>query len=244
MLRETGERISSILIIEDDEAIADLIAAYLHQSGYTTQIAHDGDNGLALFRASQPLCVILDRMLPGVDGLTLCKTIRSMSDVPVLFVTARLLEQERIEGLRSGADDYIVKPFSFGELVARVEAVLRRSRGATKDAVSALQVRSPFSIDETQCLITWRGEALSLTQSEYKLLAKFIAFPERVFSREDLLAELYPYADMDVIDRVIDVHIGNIRKKLRTFGEEAGECIQTVRGFGYRLTYEGESSLN
>ncbi|MFB5190739.1 response regulator transcription factor [Alicyclobacillus fastidiosus] len=243
-MREASAHTSPVLIIEDDQAIADLIAAYLNQSGYTTQIAHDGDMGLALFRSTKPLCVILDRMLPGVDGLTLCKTIRSTSDVPVLFVTARLLEQERIEGLRSGADDYIVKPFSFGELVARVEAVLRRSRTPNYAAGSPTRSRVPLRIDEAQCLITWHGEALILTQSEYKLLAKLMAFPERVFSREDLLAELYPYADMDVIDRVIDVHIGNIRKKLRTFGEEAGECIQTVRGFGYRLTYEGESSSN
>lgn len=237
-------QVGIILIIEDDTAIANLMSAYLSQAGYPTRIATDAETGLALFHECAPICIILDRMLPGTDGLSVCRAVRAESNVPVLFVTARLLERERIEGLKSGADDYIVKPFSFAELVARVEAVLRRSRGAYQESISFAKALSPFKLDEDQCIIAWKGQALTLTQSEYRLLYKFITCPGRVFSRDDLLVELYPYASSEVIVRAIDVHIGNIRKKLRQFGEEAGECIQTVRGFGYRYTLDDVSLSN
>jgi two-component system response regulator BaeR len=230
----TGD-IKRILIVEDDVEIANLMAAYLGQAGFTPLIAHTGSQAFKLFRMNPPVCVILDRMLPEIDGLDICRTIRAESDVPILFVTARLAEKERLEGFRSGADDYIIKPFSFPELVARVEVILRRTSGNRSSPIIG-SVHGDLAQDPHKQEVTWKGEALSLTISEYKLMHKLISFPDRVFSREDLLAELYPYASADVIDRAIDVHIGNIRKKLKAIEEGASECIQTVRGFGYRLS--------
>jgi DNA-binding response OmpR family regulator len=226
--------VNHILIVEDDVEIANLMAAYLQQALFVPDIAHEERQALLLFRTHSPVCVILDRMLPGSDGLDICKTIRAESDVPILFVTARMEEADRLEGLRSGADDYIIKPFSFLELVARVEAILRRSGNRFLSKTDL--IHGSFALHPDKQEISWRGETLLLTISEYKLLQKLISFSSRVFSREELLTELYPYATAEVIDRVIDVHIGNIRKKLNAIEEGAGECILTVRGFGYRLS--------
>lgn len=223
-----------ILIVEDDTEIANLIAVYLKQAGFKTDIAHEEKQALSLYRQHSYLCIILDRMLPGGDGLDICKTIRAESDIPILFVTARIEEADRLEGLRSGADDYIIKPFSFLELVARVEAILRRAENRTFTNTGLSHGHLVLHQDKQE--ISWKGEPLQLTISEYKLLNKLISFNSRVFSREELLTELYPYASAEVIDRVIDVHIGNIRKKLNIIEEGAGECILTVRGLGYRLS--------
>lgn len=225
--------LGNILVVEDDVSIAHLIETYLHHASFDVSVAQTGANGLSLFHSQTPDCVILDRMLPEMDGLAVCRSIRKTSDVPILFVTARIEEAERLEGLRAGADDYIIKPFSFPELVARVEAVLRRSNRTSKsEEVPA----HPLSIDPIGHVATWKSIPLPLTSSEFKLLQKFAAHPNRVFSRDDLLTELYPFASLDVIDRAIDVHIGNIRKKLRQVEEGADECLQTVRGIGYRLS--------
>jgi DNA-binding response OmpR family regulator len=226
--------VKHILIVEDDVEIANLMATYLKQAEFAPDIAYEEDQALSLFRSHSPVCVILDRMLPGSDGLDICKTIRAESDVPILFVTARMEEADRLEGLRSGADDYIIKPFSFLELVARVEAIMRRTGNRLSTKTGLTHGYLVLHPDKQE--ISWRGETLLLTISEYKLLHKLISFPSRVFSREELLTELYPYATAEVIDRVIDVHIGNIRKKLNVIEEGAGECILTVRGFGYRLS--------
>lgn len=234
-----------VLIVEDDQAIANQIAAYVQRAGFTPRVAETGIRGLSLYREHRPVCIVLDCMLPEMDGLRLCEQIREdSSDVPILFVTARIDEQERLEGFATGADDYITKPFSLRELIARIEVAMKRTHRMTS-AISLRDVHGgdtlelrygPMFLSGREKLLYWRDRPLVLTASELRLMRTMVTFPERVFTRDELLAELYPFAEADVVDRAIDVHIANLRRKLREREEGADECLQTVRGFGYRLS--------
>ena len=221
-----------ILIVEDDKKTSSLIRVYLEREGFTTLAAYDGQQALALAEQHQPLFVILDLMLPKVDGWELCRTLRQASDVPILILTAREEEMDRIHGLSLGADDYVVKPFSPRELVARVKAIMRRARPEAS-SVKRIVSFNGLVFDHERRKVTVDGKPVSLTPLELKLLQALLASPGRVFSRDELLHAIYPSGEA-VVDRVIDVHIGKLRQKLEP-APSAPRYILTVRGLGYQF---------
>ena len=227
-----------VLIAEDDRKTAALVQLYLEREGFETIIANDGLEALKLARDRQPVFVILDLMLPMMDGWEVCREIRKKSEVPIIMLTARGDEVDRISGLTLGADDYVVKPFSPRELVARVKAILRRSRltlGVDKNLLS----HGELVMDLEKRRVTLQGHSIRFTPHELKLLEALMASPGRVFSRDELLDRLYPSGEL-VVDRVIDVHIGKIRQKIEK-DPSTPRYIQTVRGLGYRFADRGES---
>jgi len=221
-----------ILIVEDDRNTAALVATYLQREGFATLEVHDGAEALETAQKEKPGFVILDVMLPGMDGWEICRELRKVSEVPILMLTAREEEIDRVMGLSLGADDYVVKPFSPRELVERVKAILRRVRPAAPVETGLLE-HDGLSLDPTRHKVTVDGEAVALTAQEYKLLQALMRAPGRVLSRDELLDRLYDHGET-VIDRVVDVHIGKLRQKL---GDDpnAPRFIHTVRGFGYRF---------
>ncbi len=227
---------NSILIVEDDPNIAALVETYLVNAGFTATVAHDGGRALECLNAGMPGFVILDLMLPGVDGWDLCREIRKLSEVPILILTAREEEVDRIVGFSLGADDYVVKPFSPRELVERVKAILRRSSARRAAADERLQ-QGPLVLEPAKHKVTLDGETVPLTPSEFTLLHALMAAPGRVFSRDDLLARLYRHGEA-VVDRVIDVHIGKLRQKIEADPAKP-RFIETVRGIGYRFAEPG-----
>ncbi len=225
-----------ILIVEDDRNTAALVATYLQREGFITLQEHDGAQALATARREKPGFVILDLMLPGLDGWEICRELRKVSEVPILMLTAREEEIDRVLGLSLGADDYVVKPFSPRELVERVKAILRRVRPAASLESGTLQ-HDGLTLDPDKHRVTVDGQTVALTAVEYKLLHALMRAPGRVLSREELLNRLYDHGE-SVIDRVVDVHIGKLRQKL---GDDpnAPLYIHTVRGFGYRFADDG-----
>ena len=219
-----------VMIVEDEPKIAALLSDYLQaQGGFTTRVLDRGDIVLEHFRAEPPDLVLLDLMLPGLDGIEVCKQIRRESQVPIIMVTARVEEIDRLLGLELGADDYICKPFSPREVVARVKAVLRRSDKAQEPGAS-----SGLEIDEDKFSARFEGNPLNLTPVEFALLKALSAQEGRVFSRDQLMNEMY--ADYRVVsDRAVDTHVKNLRRKL---GDASGgrEMIESVYGLGYRFT--------
>lgn len=226
-----------ILIVEDDQNTSTLVETYLQREGFSTIAAFDGEQALALARSRKPGFVILDVMLPKVDGWEICRQLRKISDVPILMLTAREEEIDRVLGLSLGADDYVVKPFSPRELVERVKAILRRTHPRPSEE-SAILSHGGLVLDPVKCKVSLDGEPVSLTSSEYKLLQTLMSSPGQVFSRDALLDRFYDHGET-VIDRVIDVHVGKLRQKIEE--DPANPClIQTVRGFGYRFAEPGE----
>lgn len=226
-----------ILIIEDEVKVASLLSDYLKNSGFESQSLHNGNEAIALYKSYQPALILLDLMLPGKDGLSICKEIRNISNVPIIMITARVEEIDRLLGLELGADDYICKPFSPREVVARVKAVLHR--------IDSISMRTPdnsvIKLDDEKLIATVMGKKLNLTPVEYRILSSFNANPGRVFSREQLLDSAY--SDYRVVsDRTIDSHIKNLRKKL---SENAPDInwIESVYGVGYRFVDEPESEI-
>lgn len=227
----------TILIVEDDPHTASLVALYLEREGFKTARASDGFKALELARQYTLCFVILDLMIPHMDGWEVCREIRRFSDVPILILSAREEEFDRVMGLTIGADDYVVKPFSPRELVARVKAIRRRTRQALV-ATSTTYVHADITLDAEKRKVTRNGRVVALTPSEYVLLHALIAAPGRVFSRQELLDHLYPGGD-SVVDRVVDVHIGKLRQKIEP--DPTIPCyIFTVRGIGYRFAEAGE----
>lgn len=226
-----------ILIVEDDRNTASLVATYLQREGFETITVHDGLEALRTAQRKPPLLVILDVMLPKVDGWEICKQLRSRSDVPILMLTAREEEIDRVLGLSLGADDYVVKPFSPRELVERVKAILRRARPEQKRKRSVLS-HGELLVDLDKHKVTIDGQPAALTVAEYKLLRALMRAPGRVFSREELLQHFYQHGEV-VIDRVIDVHIGKLRQKIEP-NPSKPRYILTVRGFGYRFAEGNE----
>lgn len=221
-----------ILIVEDDRKTASLVALYLERDGFQTMTADDGQQALDLAKRHRLGFVILDLMLPKVDGLEVCRQLRQQSDVPILMLTAKEEELDRVLGLSLGADDYLVKPFSPRELVARVKAILRRAIPETAKAQPVLS-QGGVVVDVEKHKVTLNGRPISLTSFEFKLLQALLTSPGRVFSREELLDRLYPRGET-VIDRVIDVHIGKLRQKIEEDPSKP-RYILTVRGVGYQF---------
>ena len=233
---------SRILIVEDEPAIADTLVYALKTEGFSPAWCTTGREALAALAAGPYALVILDIGLPDLSGFEVCKQIRVRSAVPVLFLTARQAEVDRVVGLEIGGDDYVVKPFSPREVTARVKAILRRSACAPERQPAAKcdlmgytsrQAAGDFAVDEERCLIRYQGVALTLTRNEYRLLKTLVARPGRVFSRDDLMTAAWddPGASLD---RTVDAHIKMLRAKLREVAPDA-DPIQTHRGLGYSL---------
>lgn len=214
-----------IAIVEDEPDLASLMSDYLRRAGYRTSVFDNGAQALQAFRRELPDFVVLDLMLPDLDGLVLCRELRRFSDVPVMIVTARVEEVDRLLGLDSGADDYLCKPFSPRELVARVRAILRRPRQPGPAGVGLL-------VDIARQRAGVNGQPLDLTPTEFQLLAMLSAHPGQIFSRVRLLDLVRPHG-LDVNDRAIDSHIKNLRRKLGELLPQ--EMIHSVYGVGYRF---------
>ncbi len=225
----------TILVVDDEQRLRDLLRGYLEREGFTVHTAADGHAALDLARQHVPDLVVLDLMLPGLDGLEVCRRLRTFSDAYVIMLTAKAEEIDRIVGLEVGADDYLTKPFSPRELIARVRAMLRRPRhgGTTVPDIAPPQRFGDLLIDHGRREVTLAGSVLPLTTLEFVLLTTLAAHPGLVFTRAQLLERVW---DTDYFgdDHVVDVHIANLRKKL---GEDpaAPHYIETVRGAGYRF---------
>lgn len=217
-----------ILVVEDEPQLAALLADYLRANAYEPHVLADGREVAPWVRAHAPDLVLLDLMLPGEDGMQVCRALRAFSDVPIVMVTARVEEIDRLLGLELGADDYICKPFSPREVLARVRAILRRTR-ARVDMPPDTGIR----VDERTWQASMDGRALSLTPVEFRLLATLLAHPGQVFSRGQLLSRLYEDHRM-VTDRTVDTHVKNLRRKLAAVRGEQ-ELIRSVYGIGYCL---------
>ncbi|MGE4070291.1 MAG: response regulator [Lysobacterales bacterium] len=216
-----------ILIVEDEAKIASLLRDFLSSEGHRISVLGEGTEVIAWIRAQNPDLVLLDLMLPGRDGLSICRELRSFSTVPVIMLTARVEEIDRLLGLDLGADDYICKPFSLREVVARVRGLLRRaSPGST----------SEFMLDPVRFEARFRGQQLALTVAEFRLLNALVSQPGRVYGRAQLLDLLY--LDHRVVtDRSVDTHVKNLRRKLQEVAPEA-DPIQTVYGAGYKYAVQ------
>jgi DNA-binding response OmpR family regulator/HPt (histidine-containing phosphotransfer) domain-containing protein len=217
-----------VLVVEDDWPVAEVQIDHLRAAGLRVQHLAHGDAVAAAVRAAQPALVILDVELPGQDGTAICRALRRFSDVPIVMVTARAGEGDRLLGFDVGADDYLCKPFSPRELVARVQALLRRRAAAPADEAS-----QPLQVDAACQRIAWRGQALDLTPQEYRLLAVLAGHPGRVFSRAQLLQQAYD-DPAGVFDRAVDSHVKNLRRKLAAI-EPGVDLIHSVYGQGYRF---------
>jgi DNA-binding response OmpR family regulator len=236
--RKVATQMLPILIVEDDKKTAALIALYLEKEGFRTVTAHDGNQALDLVRRHNPIFVILDLMLPLLDGWEVCRQLRRSSDVPILILSAREEEIDRVSGLTLGADDYVVKPFSPRELVARVKAILRRGRLERTHDEKVLTC-GDLTLDLEKRKVTLDGNPVSLTPHEFNLLRTLMATPGKVFTRDELLARLYPKEDVVVVDRVVDVHIGKLRQNIET-DQAKPRYILTVRGLGYQFVEKSE----
>ena len=223
-----------ILVVDDEPEIVKLVRAYLEHAGFSVVTANEGHQALAVFRHERPNLVILDLNLPGLDGLDVCRALRRDTDIPIIMLTARLEETDRLIGLELGADDYVIKPFSPREIVARVRAVLRRAEGTPvrPKVISTAGVK----LDLTQRIATNNGQPLELTTMEFDLLALLAEHPGQVFSRLQLL-ERTQEAAYEGYERTIDVHIKNLRIKLGD-NPQKPQYIETVRGVGYRFRRE------
>ena len=218
-----------ILIIEDEEAIRSILRELLLDAGYEVEEAADGPEGIAKFRAGRFVLVLLDLMLPGLDGYAVCEQIRRVSDIPVIMLTALDGEDAQIKAFELQADDYITKPFSLRLVLMRIEAVLRRSRdpGSEPEPGDVL-TRMGVTLDTTAHAAYYEGRRVTLTPTEYALLELFMRNPSRVFTRDNLLDQVWGY-DFSGEEKIVNVHIMYLRRKL------GAKLIETVRGVGYRL---------
>jgi len=226
---------TQVLVVDDEHKIVDLLQAYLEREGFDVHAAFDGLSALELARERKPDLVVLDLMLPGIDGIEVCRQLRLFSDAFVLMLTARAEEVDKIVGLTVGADDYLTKPFSPRELVARVRALLRRSRvpvAATIERDDPSECRlGDLVIDDGRHLVSRKGTQIDLTAREFALLAMLAEQPGRVFTRAQLLERIWGSEFYD--DHVVEVHVANLRRKLNDDPSQP-QYIETVRGVGYR----------
>ena len=219
-----------ILIVEDEKKIALLLKDYLESNGYRASHIDSGDKVIGFIKSNSIDLILLDIMLPGVDGISLCRSIRGFSNIPIIFATAKVEEIDALLGLEMGADDYIRKPFRPREVVARVKAVLRRVNGPPMDSAKKV---GALSLREEERLIMINDTLLELTPNEFGILKAFIYLPDKVFSRAELVEKVQGYS-FDGYERTIDTHIKNIRKKLDRL-LPGREIIKAVYGVGYRL---------
>lgn len=228
---------SKVLLVEDDQSISDMISIYLSEENYTVFCAADGKQGKELFSLHEPDVVILDLMLPDTNGIELCKHFRTVSNVPIMIVSAKSEVSERVNALMIGADDYLCKPFSMREMAARTSALLRRSaltqtvRPATEDPVPT--ETKDIVLDLEKRGIYLHGQAVETTYSEFEIMKNFWLHPGKVFSREELLNKIRGI-DSFVTERSVDVHITNLRKKIEADPKEP-KYIKTVWGVGYKF---------
>ena len=224
----------TILVVDDEKRLVSLVESYLTQEGYRVVSAHDGKEALAVARREHPDLIILDLMMPEMDGYGFMRAHRAEQNTPIILLTARVDDEERVIGLELGADDYVTKPFRPRELVARVRAVLRRA-GGTETAAKVLQV-ADVRLDREARQVKVRGEFLELTPSEFDLLAALMSAPGRVFSRLDLL-DIIQGVRYEGYERTIDTHIKNLRAKIEADPRDP-RYIETVYGVGYRFARE------
>ena len=222
----------SVLIVEDDKNIAELLQLYLEKEGYAVTLAVDGGQGLAKFRAIRPDIVLLDIMMPVMDGWTVCKTIRAESQTPVIMLTAKSETDDKITGLKSGADDYITKPFEMREVLARIEAVLRRSSGNSGATPSRRLVFDNLIIDMDAFELTVAGKKVDTPPKEMELLFYLASSPNRVYTRNQLVDEVWGF-DYFGDSRTVDVHVKRLREKLEGISQQW--CLKTVWGVGYKF---------
>jgi two-component system alkaline phosphatase synthesis response regulator PhoP len=222
-----------VLVVDDDVKTVELVKLYLNRDGYRLSTAYDGIEALRLARESHPDLIVLDLMLPGMDGLEVCRTIRNESDVPIIMLTAKTTDEDKLAGLGIGADDYITKPFSPRELAARVRAVLRRLPGERGPEEIT---RGELTVNFLKHEASFAGKPLDLTTVEFKLLGTLVKEPGRLFSRAELIEKALGY-DFEGFDRTIDVHILNLRRKLEPDPGHP-KYIKTVYGAGYKFAEE------
>jgi DNA-binding response OmpR family regulator len=226
-----------VLVVDDEPKIVDLVKLYLERDGYQVLTARDGHAALAAIRDEQPDLVILDLMLPGIDGVEVCRRVRRESNVPIIMLTARAEEADKLIGLEIGADDYVTKPFSPRELCGRVRAVLRRSAAALEQKSERIEVGG-LVIDSTGHKVLCDGKLVDLTPAEFRLLWVLASQPERVFSRGQLLQNDLENG-FEGYERTVDTHVKNLRRKLsRASGRS---CIETVYGVGYKFVEAGNA---
>jgi len=222
-----------VLVVDDDPKIVSLVKTYLEREGFRVVTSADGRAALQAFHDHRPGLIVLDLMLPELDGLALMRIVRERSDVPIVMLSARAGVADRVFGINEGADDYVAKPFSPAELVVRVKAVLRRGRERGPASSRGVLEHRDLAIDLDRIEVTKRGEAIPVTPAEFRLLVALVQARGRVLSRQALLDSLYGPAQGEALERTVDVHIGRLRDKL---GEDAvaPRYIATVRGAGYR----------
>ena len=221
----------TVLIIEDDRRIANWVQVYFARAGFSTEVAHDGESGLVLARALTPDLIVLDLMLPRLDGVELCRILRSESDVPIIMLTAREAHTERVIGLQSGADDYVVKPFDPAELIARADAVLRRAGGRVQQVLQ----RGNITLNETTRTVTIDDEPVMLSESQLALLSTLMRHPNQVLTREQLIS--LTFNEFYAFDRAIDSRIARLRKQI---GRDGRQPIRTVYGAGYKFVVDDD----
>ncbi|MGE0134962.1 MAG: response regulator transcription factor [Dehalococcoidia bacterium] len=225
-----------ILVVEDEDMVADVVERYLRRDGYEVEVAHDGNAGLAAYRRAAPDLVVLDVMLPGIDGLEVCQRIREDGATPVILLTARDGEADKINGLGLGADDYVTKPFSPRELVARVEAVLRRAAAPVRTSGAGARGSLRFGdleVDPVKRTVLLRGEPVALTAREFDLLAYLAEHPGRVFSREQLMDAIWD-EDFEGDAGTVTVHVRRLRTKIE-HDPSRPAFLRTVWGVGYKF---------
>ena len=230
------ENTRRVLIVEDDPQTAQLIKLYLIKSQYDVRVANDGRKGLDMALNDEPDLVLLDVMLPEMDGMEVCRRVREESAVPIIMVTARIDEEDKLEGLGIGADDYISKPFSPREVVARVQAVLRRIEATSKrhgaSKIGKLSAKG-VEVGLDSRIVTINGEEVDMTPTEFRILSYLMEYAGNIMSRDQIMINAFGY-DYEGLDRTIDTHISNLRNKLEKRGVES-KTIQTVYGMGYRF---------
>ena len=224
---------STVLILEDDPHTVEVVQLYLRRDGHHVLSATDGIAGLSLAREAQPDLIILDLMLPGMDGLEICRILRQESDVPIVMLTARADEEDRLAGLDLGADDYVTKPFSPRELAARIRAVLRRSARDELEGGAARLDYESISMEMRQRTVHVDGTQLHLPPTEIRLLALLMRAPGRTFSRDQIIDRVFGY-DFEGFDRTVDSHVYSLRRKLEAAAGDK-KYIHTIYGVGYRL---------
>ncbi len=224
-----------ILIVDDNPKIVELVRLYLEKDGYRVFVAYDGLEALEVARQKQPDLIVLDLLLPGMDGLDVCRILRAESEVPIIMLTAKSTEEDKLVGLELGADDYLTKPFSPRELVARIRAVLRRVGKEAAQGPAELRF-ADLLIDRRSHEVQVRGEPVHLTPTEFRLLEVLAREPGRAFTRLELLDRVFGY-DFEGFERTVDVHIKNLRKKIEPDPKEP-TYIKTVYGVGYKFSVD------
>jgi DNA-binding response OmpR family regulator len=231
----------TILVVDDDHKMVDLIRLYLEKDEYRVLVAYDGRQALETARRLHPDLIILDLMLPKIDGLDVCRTLRAETDTPIIMLTAKTTEEDKLIGLDLGADDYVTKPFSPRELMARLRAVLRRSVEEKKGSPTRLEC-GDLVVDFMRRQVSLQGEIIHLTPKEFRLLEILIRQPGRVFSRLDLLEGAFGY-DYGGLERTVDVHIMNLRKKIEPNPDQP-RYVQTAYGMGYKFAEDTIESIS